>query len=72
MDTGNSNLSFASEIISLASIEMFKFLKRPPVKLAMPDIPEPASYGLTKGLFIRPINIVIKILDILNIKNKIY
>ena len=70
LDTGNSNLSFASEIISLASIEMFKFLKRPPVKLAMPDIPEPASYGLTKGLFIRPINIVIKILDILNIKNK--
>ncbi len=70
LDTGNSNLSFASEIISLASTEMFRYLKKPPAKLAMPDIPEPASYGLTKGLYIRPMNIVKEILKILNIKNK--
>ena len=35
----------------------------------MPDIPEPASYGLTKGFYIRPKNIAEKIIKILKIKN---
>lgn len=69
LDTGSNNLSFASEIISEASIKLFKYLKNPPIKLTMPDIPEPASYGLTKGFYIRPENIADKILKILKIKN---
>ena len=39
MDTGSDTLSFASEIISSISIRLFQYLKNPPVKLTMPDIP---------------------------------
>ena len=69
LDTGHSNISLASEIVSHASINYFRYLKRPPVKLTMPDIPEPASYGLTKRLFIRPKSIIKEILKVLKIKN---
>ncbi len=69
LDTGSDTLSFASEIISSISIRLFQYLKNPPVKLTMPDIPEPASYGLTKGFYIRPKNIAEKIIKILNIKD---
>lgn len=70
LDTGHNNLSFASEIISRASTKIFRYLKSSPIKLTMPDSPEPASYGLTKGLFIRPKKIVSEILKILKINKK--
>jgi pyruvate dehydrogenase E1 component beta subunit len=49
LDTGFTTGSVASEIISKISIEKFKLLKSAPIKLAMPDVPEPTSYSLTKN-----------------------
>ena len=48
LDTGFKSFSLASEIISIINEYCFKKLKCKPVRLTVPDIPEPASYGLTK------------------------
>lgn len=71
LDTAHKNNSFSSEIIARASSELIKILKSAPQRMAMADIPEPASFGLTKGLYIRPYNIVKELYKILKLKNKI-
>ena len=53
IDTGFKNGSFAGEIITEISTCLFNLLKSPPARLAMPDVPEPTSYGLTKEFYIR-------------------
>jgi len=62
LDSGFTTCSFASEIITLAVTESFSKFKYPPVRLAMPDVPEPASYELTKGFYIRALDIALKII----------
>ena len=71
LDTANKNNSFSSEIITRTVTELMSKLKAAPDRLTMPDIPEPASYGLTKGLYIRPYNIVKAVIKILKLKNKL-
>ena len=51
LDTGNSNLSVASEIVARASMNLFNFFKTAPKKIALPDVPTPASFGLTKKFY---------------------
>ena len=51
LDTSNGNVSIASEIIARISIDMFKYLKSPPVRIALPDIPVPTSFALTKNFY---------------------
>ena len=41
-----------------------------PKKLAMPDVPEPTSYGLTKNFYVRANNIVDEVLKTLHVKKK--
>ena len=65
-DTGFTTCSFASEIITRISIELFDFLKKNPKRIAMPDVPEPTSFGLTKGFYIRAKDIAIECLNLLN------
>ena len=69
LDTGFSNISVASEIISRASMEKFNELKIPPYKLAMPDVPEPTSFALTKNYYINANKIAKTILTMLNKKS---
>ena len=63
-DTGFTTCSVAGEIIAKVSIELFDKLKSNPCRLAMPDVPEPTSFGLTKGFYIRAGDIARKCLDI--------
>ena len=67
LDTGFTTGSVAGEIIAKISIEKFKKLKSAPARLAMPDVPEPTSFALTRNLHITPKDIIKKVLKILNI-----
>ncbi|MEC7270328.1 MAG: transketolase C-terminal domain-containing protein [Pseudomonadota bacterium] len=68
-DTGSKTCSVAGEIIATVSMKFFNKLKSKPIRLAMPDIPEPTSYALTKGLYIRAINIAKACLQVFNISD---
>lgn len=48
LDTGFKSFSLASEIISIVNEYCFTKLKFKPIRLTVPDIPEPTSYELTK------------------------
>lgn len=71
LDTGFTTGSVAAEIIAKISIEKFNYMKKPPVRLAMPDIPEPTSPALTKNLYVTSIEIIDSVLKILNKKSNI-
>ena len=64
LDTGFSHNSIASEIISKVASNYFNSLKTNPVKLAMPDVPEPTSVALTKNFYIGPNEIMTAALKI--------
>ena len=65
-DTGFKTCSVSAEIISEISSKLFNSLKSSPIRLAMPDVPEPTSFGLTKGFYIRAGDIAAKCLEMLN------
>ncbi len=69
LDSGYTTGSLAGEIITKIAMESFDCLKSAPVRLAMPDIPEPASFGLTKGFYISAKKIVESILKIMKINS---
>lgn len=52
VDTGTNICSVSSEIVANVSSQLFENLLSAPKVLAMPFIPEPTSYGLTKGFHI--------------------
>ena len=51
VDTGMSTCSLASEIVATVSEKLFLSLIIAPKKLAMPDMPEPTSFGLTADFY---------------------
>ena len=65
-DTGFETCSVAGEIVAAVSINLFKKLKTHPSRLAMPNVPEPTSYGLTKNFYISAFDIASKCLEIMN------
>ena len=69
LDTGASTCSVASDIISKLSTQFFSYFKESPCILTMPDIPEPTSFELTKGFYIRAADIANEILQKLKIEN---
>ena len=75
LDTGHANVSVAGEIIARISINMFNYLKSPPQRIALPDIPTPTSFSLTKNYYPRSKDIADCILKIFKKKintNKIF
>ena len=64
LDTGFKSNSISSEIISLVNEFCFKNLKYKPVKMNVPDIPEPTSYGLTKFYYNNRNDVLEKIYNI--------
>ena len=52
LDSGYATGSLAGEIVAKISMDSFDHLLGAPARLAMPDIPEPASFGLTKGFYV--------------------
>lgn len=65
LDPGAATGSVAGEIIARIAMERMPSLTVPPARLAMPDAPEPTSFGATKGLYIRAGNVAAKVLNIL-------
>ena len=70
VDTGFSFGSIAGEIIARV-VDRFSYLKLPPSRLAMPDVPEPTSFALTKGFYIRAKNIAEEIISQMQIDKKV-
>ena len=70
IDSGYKSFSIANEIITEIVTNHFTILKNPPIKLAMPDVPEPTSFSLTKNFHIRASDIVKNVLKMLKINNK--
>ena len=64
-DTGYETCSVAGEIIATVTIKLFNNLKTNPCRLAMPNVPEPTSYGLTKNFYITAFNIASKCLEMM-------
>jgi pyruvate dehydrogenase E1 component beta subunit len=52
VDTGAETGSVAGEIVAKITTECFSGLVRAPQRLAMPDMPEPTCYALTKNFYI--------------------
>ena len=68
LDTGFTTGSVAGEIIAKVSMEKFYKLKYAPMRLAMPDIPEPTSFALTKNFHITTKDIIKTIMRMFKIK----
>ena len=51
LDTGAVTGSVAGEIIAKVCTDCFSSLKEAPKRIAMPDIPTPTSFGLTKDFY---------------------
>lgn len=51
LDTGAQTGSVAGEVIARISTELFGQLKSAPQRIALPDIPTPTSFGLTKHFY---------------------
>ena len=64
-DTGFKTCSVSAELITEISTKLFDCLKSAPARLAMPDVPEPTSFNLTKGFYIRASDIAAKCLQIM-------
>jgi pyruvate dehydrogenase E1 component beta subunit len=58
LDTGALTGSVAGEVVAKAATECWDALKGRPQRIAMPDIPEPTSFGLTRGFHPRAEDIV--------------
>lgn len=67
LDTGFTTGSVAGEIVARVAIDVFEFLKSPPARLAMPDIPEPTSPALTKNFYLRASDIAIEIMSLMGL-----
>lgn len=51
LDTGSESHSIAAEIVAKVSMKCWSSLKCAPHRIAMPDIPVPTSFALTKDLY---------------------
>lgn len=58
LDTGTSQGSFAGEIITSIAMGCHGDLKTAPRRLALPDIPTPTSFSLTREFYIRSNDII--------------
>lgn len=70
LDTGAETGSISGEIITRVAKECWDELKTYPDRVAMPDCPEPTSYGLTDEYYPDHGNIAVRICDILGVDNK--
>jgi acetoin:2,6-dichlorophenolindophenol oxidoreductase subunit beta len=67
LDSGFTTGSVAGEIVARVAMKQFATLICPPARLAMPDVPEPTSPGLTRGFYVRAGNIAARVLAMLEL-----
>lgn len=70
LDTGQTTGSIAGEILARSVGEIRIDFKRIPKRLAMPDYPEPTSFGLTDDLYVDAGHIAKAVLEQLDINPK--
>jgi len=70
LDTGFKFNSISSEIITLINENCFNYLKKAPARITVPDIPEPASFGLTKYYYPSLKQMIQSVLEITEIQFK--
>ena len=66
LDISHKSFSVASEVISKVTQNYFSSLKVAPKIIAMPDIPSPTSYGLTKDYYKDANDIIVASFDLVN------
>jgi pyruvate dehydrogenase E1 component beta subunit len=66
LDSGFTTGSVAGEIVARVAMDKFSALSIAPARLAMPDVPEPTSAGLTKDFYIRAADIAIQVLSMMD------
>ena len=71
LDTSTSICSLSSEILSQTIRNCFKYLKSRPEILALPHVPQPTSFGLTKNFHNDYIDIIKSVKNILKINKDI-
>ncbi len=64
-DTGFQTCSVASEVVARVTMTCFDSLKMPPQRVAMPDVPEPTSFALTKGFHVDALDIYVAACSVL-------
>lgn len=70
VDSSVKNFSVASEIIADCSIEVYKFLKKPPRRVALDNAPSPTSYGLTESYYNGALEIYNEAVNLMGLKEK--
>jgi acetoin:2,6-dichlorophenolindophenol oxidoreductase subunit beta len=71
LDTSTSICSLSSEVLSQVFRNCFKYLKSKPELLALPHVPQPTSFGLTKNFYKDYTDIIKSVKNILKIKKEI-
>ena len=71
LDTSTSICSLSSEILSQTYRKCFGYLKSKPEILALPHVPQPTSFGLTKKFYNDYVDIIKSVKKILKIKKNI-
>lgn len=66
-DIGHASYSISSEIAFQVTRRCFSQLKAPPVRLALPNYPEPTSFALTKNYYITASKIIDSVTEILGV-----
>ncbi|WP_339898178.1 alpha-ketoacid dehydrogenase subunit beta [Paraglaciecola polaris] len=67
-DSARKSFSCGAEIVAKVCEESFSYLKQSPVRLGLPDYPEPTSFALTKDFYVDADKIVNQIGSMLNVK----
>lgn len=71
LDSGFTTGSVAGEVVARVVTEKFNYLKTAPVRLAMPDVPEPTSPALTENFYVRAKNIAQKAMEMMEHQNMV-
>ena len=71
LDTSTSICSLSSEILSQTYRNCFNYLKSKPDILALPHVPQPTSFGLTKNFYNDYTDIIKSVKKILKVKKNI-
>ena len=65
-DIGRKTYGMASEIASIVFEEAFDYIKSPPVRMALPDVPAPASCTLEKAYYPTKREIIDAVRNVMN------
>lgn len=67
-DTGWKTLGFASEVITLAAQDGYKYLHQAPVRVTLPDLPTPTSWKLAEKYYPTALTIIERVLQMIGFR----